>query len=150
MSQQGRRLVVCVVWFAVGVMLMLRALPYLGLRASDPLTRDFNPLEGRNVWIALGLALVLGLAKGFTLLRKGARRAARQIVDHGEKAPFWTVFSLYMIFLVALMIGAGFAIRLSPYDPTVKGWVVGVLYPAIGLALMIGGLLALSVEPLPD
>jgi hypothetical protein len=100
--------------------------------------------------MALGIALVLGLAKGFTLLKKGARRAAKQIVNRGENAPFWTVFSPYMILLVLLMVGAGLAIRLSPYNPTVKGWVVGALYPAIGLALMIGGVLALSVEPLPD
>jgi hypothetical protein len=143
-------MVVCVVWFAVGVMLMVRAFPYLGFRASDPATRDFDPLTGSHVWMALGIALVLGLAKGFTLLKKGARRAARQIVNRGENAPFWTVFSPYMILLVLLMVGAGLAIRLSPYNPTVKGWVVGALYPAIGLALMIGGVLALSVEPLPD
>jgi len=150
MSQQARRMVVCVVWVAVGVMLIVRALPYLGFTASDPVTRDFTPLAGSQVWIALAVALVLGLAKGFTLLRKGARRAAKQIVARGETAPFWTVFSPYMIVLVLLMVGAGLAIRLSPYDPTIKGWVVGALYPGIGLALMIGGLLALSVEPLPD
>jgi hypothetical protein len=48
------------------------------------------------------------------------------------------------------MVGAGLALRLAPYDPTVKAWVVGILYPAIGLALIIGGWLALSVEPLPS
>jgi hypothetical protein len=110
---------------------------------------DFTPLSGNQTWLALGLALVLGLGKGFTMLRKGARRAARQIEDRGERAPIWTVFSPFMVLLVALMIAAGLAIRLTPYDKDVKGWVVAILYPAIGLALMIGGLLALSVEPLP-
>jgi hypothetical protein len=139
---------VCFVWFAVGVMLIARALPYLGLRPSDPATRDFTPLAGSEVWIALAAALVVGVAKGFTMLRKGARRAAKQIEDRGENAPVWSVFSPYMIVLVMMMIVAGLAIRGVPYDPTVKGWVVGVLYPGIGLALMIGGLLALGVEPL--
>ena len=148
MSQKNRRAVVCFVWFAVGVMLIARALPYLGLRPSDPATRDFQPLEGSQVWIALAVALVIGLGKGFTLLRKGAQRAARQIVDRGEEAPVWSVFSPYMVMLVLAMIAAGLAIRGVPYDATVKGWVVGVLYPGIGLALMIGGLLALGVEPL--
>lgn len=148
MSQKNRRAVVCFVWFAVGVMLIARALPYLGLRPSDAATRDFKPLEGSQVWIALAAALVVGLAKGFTLLRKGARRAAKQIEDRGQEAPAWSVFSPYMIGLVLMMIAAGLAIRGVPYDPTVKGWVVGVLYPGIGLALMIGGLLALGVEPL--
>ncbi len=149
MSQQARRMVVCVVWFAVGVMLVWRGLPYAGLRESDAATRDFTPLADGQTWIALACALVVGAGKGFTMLKKGARRAARQIVDCGERAPIWTVFSPFMILLVALMIGAGLALRLSPYDGVVKGWVIAILYPAIGLALMIGGLLALSVEPLP-
>ena len=149
MSQQARRMVVCVVWFAVGVLLVWRGLPYAGLRESDAATRDFTPLAGSQVWIASAAALVVGLGKGFTMLRKGARRAARQIADKGEQAPIWTVFSPFMILLVGLMIGAGLALRLAPYDGVVKGWLIGILYPAIGLALMIGGLLALSVEPLP-
>ncbi len=149
MSQQARRMVVCVVWFAVGILLVWRGLPYAGLREGDAATPDFTPLAGSQTWIALAAALVLGLGKGFTMLKKGARRAARQIVDRGERAPAWTVFSPFMILLVALMIGAGLALRLTPYDPVVKGWLIGILYPAIGLALMIGGLLALTVEPLP-
>ena len=147
MSQKARRAVVCVVWFAVGVMLVVRGLPYLGLRTTE--AQGFTPLSGNDTWIALAIAVVVGLGKGLTVLRKGARRAARQIVDRGETASVWTVFSPYMIVLVVLMIGAGLVIRLAPYDPVVKGWVVGILYPGIGLALMIGGLLALSVEPLP-
>lgn len=149
MSQQARRMVVCLVWFAVGVMLVWRGLPYAGLRESDAATRDFTPLAGSQTWLALAAALVVGVGKGFTALKKGARRAARQIADQGERAPVWTVFSPFMILLVALMIGAGLALRLSPYDPVVKGWVIAILYPAIGVALMIGGLLALNVEPLP-
>ena len=149
MSQQARRRLVCLVWFAVGVMLVWRGLPYMGLTASDASTRDFTPLAGSQIWIALAAAVVLGLGKGFTALRKGARRAATQITNRGESAPFWTIFSPFMILLVLIMIGGGLILRLTPYDPDVKGWVIGILYPAIGLALMIGGLLTLSAEPLP-
>jgi hypothetical protein len=145
MSQQGRRLLVCLVWMAVGLLLIWRGLPYTGFRADPAITS----LHGNQRWIALLVGLVLGLGKGFTMLRKGARRAAAQIVSKGEHAPFWTIFSPFMILLVAIMIGAGLALRLAPYDPGVKAWVVGILYPAIGLALIIGGWLALSVEPLP-
>lgn len=148
MSQQARRMVVCVVWFAVGLMLIWRGLPYAGLRAT-PANPDFTPLAGAQTWIALAVAAVVGIGKGFTALRKGARRAVRQIVDHGERAPAWSVFSPFMILLVALMVCAGLALRLTPYDPVVKGWVIAILYPAIGVALVIGGLLALRVEPLP-
>ena len=145
MSQSGRRMVVCVLWVAVGCMLIVRGLPYAGWRI-DP---DVTGLHGDQRWIALAASVVLGLGKGFTMLRKGARRAATQIVARGEQAPVWTIFSPFMIVLVALMIGGGIALRKAPYDATVKAWVVGILYPAIGLALIIGGWLALSVEPLP-
>ena len=149
MSQQARRWLVCLVWFAVGVMLIWRGLPYMGLTESDAATRDFTPLAGSQVWIALAAAIVLGLGKGFTALRKGARRAATQIVGRGEQAPFWTIFSPFMILLVLIMIGGGLLLRKAHYDPDVKGWVIGILYPAVGLALMIGGLLTLSAKPLP-
>jgi hypothetical protein len=145
MSQSGRRLVVCILWVAVGVMLIWRGLPYTGFRA-DP---NVTGLHGDQRWIALLAGVVVGAGKGFTMLRKGARRAVRQIVDQGERAPVWTVFSPFMILLVALMVAAGLALRLAPYDPAVKAWVVGILYPGIGVALIIGGWLALSVEPLP-
>lgn len=150
MSQQARRWVVCVVWVAVGVLLIWRGLPYAGWNAAEADRTDFTPLAGNDRWIALAFAVVLGLGKGFTALRKGARRAATQIVRRGERAPIWTVFSWFMVLLVAIMIGAGLALRLTPYDPVVKGWVIGILYPAIGLALIIGGVLALGAEPLPD
>ena len=145
MSQSGRRMVVCVLWVAVGLMLIWRGLPYAGFLSSP----DVPALHGGQRWIALAAGLVLGLGKGFTMLRKGARRAAAQIVSRGERAPVWTIFSPFMILLVALMVGAGLALRLAPYDPQVKAWVVGILYPGIGVALIIGGWLALSVEPLP-
>lgn len=144
MSIDGRRNVVCVVWCAVGALLVWRGLPYAGLRESP----DVVGLTGSQSWIALALGVVVGIGKGLTALKKGARRAARQIVDRGEQAPPWTVFSPAMILLVGLMIGAGLALRHAPYDDTVKAWVVGILYPGIGVALIIGGLLARKVAPL--
>ncbi len=146
MSQQGRRNLVAVVWIAVGAMLIWRGLPYAGLIEWE----GVQGLTGNNSWIALGIGVVVGIGKGFTALRKGARRAVRHIVRQGEEAPAWTVFSPSMILLVALMVGAGLAIRLSPYDPGIKAWLVGILYPGIGVALIIGGLLATKIEPLPD
>jgi len=139
-----RRLAVCVVWIAVGLLLIWRGLPYAGLRERP----DVTGLAGADTWIALGLGLLVGIGKGLTALKKGARRAARHIVDQGERAPLWTVFGLKMIGLVAVMIAAGVTLRLAPYDPGIKAWVVGILYPGIGVALILGGLLALSVEPL--
>ena len=79
----------------------------------------------------------------------GARRAVTHIVRQGEQAPAWNVFSPVMYLLVLVMVGAGLALRLAPYDAVVKAWVVGILYPAVGVALLIGGQLVRRVEPLP-
>lgn len=151
MSIQGRRTVVCIVWFAVGLLLIWRGLPYAGLRedADVAATLGEHVLSGTNSWIALALGVVVGIGKGMSALKKGARRAVRHIVDQGETASPFTVFSPSMVILVLIMVGAGLAIRLAPYDPSVKAWLVGILYPGIGVALIIGGLLALKVDPLP-
>ena len=145
MSKQGRRTVVMVVWVAVGLLLIWRGLPYTGFRAEP----DVVALAGNARWIALAVAVVVGIGKGLTALRKGARRAATQIEAKGEQAPAWSVFSPFMIVLVGLMIALGLVLRTADYDATVKAWVVGILYPGIGVALILGGFLALSVEPLP-
>lgn len=146
MSIAARRNVVFVVWAAVGLMLIWRGMPYAGFE-SDP---EIVGLTGNDRWIAVGLAILVGIGKGFTALKKGARRAATHIHRCGESAPLWTVFSPVMILLVAGMIGLGLALRLSPYDADIKAWIVGVLYPAIGLSLLIGGVLARSVAPFDE
>ena len=144
MSITARRWLVCVIWFAVGVMLIVRGLPYTGLTEQP----DIVGLTGNDSWIALAVAAVVGVGKGLTMLKKGARRAVTQIMAKGESAPPWTIFSPIMYLLVALMIGAGLALRHGDYDAGTKAWVVGILYPGIGLALMIGGILATRVGPL--
>jgi len=146
MSVNGRRNLVCLVWTLVGVMLVWRGLPYAGVRTSP----DVQGLTGSSSWIALGIAAVVGVGKGMTALRKGARRAATHIERQGAQAPFWNVFSPVMYLLVAVMIAAGMALRLAPYDAVVKAWAVGILYPAVGVALVIGGQLVRTVEPLPE
>ena len=146
MSVEGRRNVVFVVWAAVGAMLVWRGLPYTGFRESA----EVVGLEGTDRYIALAAAVVVGAGKGFSALKKGARRAVTHIVGQGEQAPAWSVFSPVMILLVAIMVGLGLALRFAPYDANIKAWVVGILYPAIGVALFIGGMLARSVEPFPQ
>ncbi len=125
-------------------MLIWRGLPYVGLIA-DP---DVVGLEGANSWGALVAAGGVGVAKGFTALRKAGRRAVTHLIAMGEDAPFWTLFAPRMLPLVGLMIGLGLVLRLAPYNPMTKAWIVGILYPAIGVALLIGGQLVRSAAPL--
>lgn len=146
MTVNGRRNIVCLVWSLVGLLLIWRGLPYAGLRA-DP---DIVGLAGSSTWIALAIALVVGVGKGMSALRKGARRAVTHIEAQGEIAPFWNVFSPIMYLLVAIMIAAGVGLRLAPYDPATKAWIVGILYPAVGVALLIGGQLVRRVDALPQ
>lgn len=145
MSIAARKTVVCLVWIAVGVMLIWRGLPYAGLREADGLTAT---LSGNNSWIALALGVIVGIGKGMTALKKGARRAVTHI-EASETAPFYTVFSPVMIVLVLAMVGLGLILRLAPYDDGIKAWVIGILYPGIGVALILGGLFVRTAEPLP-
>ena len=145
MSQQGRRWVVAIVWMAVGVMLIVRGLPYAGVVHWEGVTG----LTGSSTWVALAIALAIGVGKGLTVLKSAAARAAAQIVAAGPKAPFWSVFTVRMLVLVGLMIAFGLAIRKLDYDPSIKAWLVGILYPGIGIGLIIGGWEATTVAPRP-
>lgn len=144
MTVTARRTVVALIWAIVGLLLIWRGLPYAGLRDVP----DVVGLTGANTWIALAIAVVVGIGKGMSALRKGARRAVTHIVRQGERGPWWNVFSPVMYVLVAIMIGAGIALRKAPYDADVKAWVIGILYPAVGVALVIGAGLVRRVEPL--
>jgi len=145
MTVLARRNLVSIVWTIVGLLLIWRGLPYAGLREVP----DVVGLAGSHTWIALAIAVVVGIGKGLSALRKGARRAVTHIVRQGERAPWWNLFSRTMYVLVAIMIAAGIALRKAPYDADVKAWVIGILYPAVGIALVIGGQLVRRVEPLP-
>ncbi len=144
MTVSGRKNLVSLVWIAVGVMLIWRGLPYAGL-IEDP---EIVGLTGSNRWIALAIAVVVGIGKGMSALKKAGRRAVTYIESKGPDAPAWKLFSPFMIFLVLIMIGAGVAIRKAPYDDEIRAWIVGILYPAIGVALIIGGLLVRNAKPL--
>ena len=141
MSITARRWLVGIVWTAVGLMLVWRGLPYAGFRHVAAV----QGLAGTSRWLALGLGLVLGVAKGATALRRSARKAVAGIVGRGQQAPVWTVFGPSMLLLVGGMVVLGLVLRLAPYDVVVKAWLVGTLYPAIGTALVLGGCLAVRL-----
>ena len=68
MSVQGRRNVVCVVWAAVGVLLVWRGLPYTGFREVP----EIVGLRGSNSWIAVAAFAVVLSGCELEVLNPGA------------------------------------------------------------------------------
>ncbi|MHC4409359.1 MAG: hypothetical protein ACYS0E_00425 [Planctomycetota bacterium] len=143
MTVTARRSLVSFVWTIVGLFLIWRGLPYAGLRDVP----EVVGLAGSHTWVALAIAVLVGIGKGMSALRKAARRAVTHITRQGERAPWWNLFSPLMYVLVAIMVTVGIGLRQAPYDAGVKAWVIGILYPAVGVALVIGGQLVRRVEP---
>ena len=134
LSLQGRRYIYAGVWLFATCILFSRGLPYLGLLPGDVEVT----LEGTDRWLALAIALVIGLLKGSTVLRKSGLKAVTRMKAQGEHAPAHTIMNIPTVALIAVMVAMGIAIRTTDYDTTVKARVIGILYPAIGLALLIG------------
>lgn len=141
LSQRARRSLLAIIWIGVGGMLFSKGLRYAGVWPEVWSAEDLVTLTPAQAWWALALALLIGLLKGLTVFRKAAARATADILADGALAPFWRVFRPRMLLLIVLMIAAGLAVRLLPYDAHLKAWIVAIVYPGIGLALMIGGLL---------
>lgn len=117
-----------------GCLLSWRSLPYLGLVQTD--TVSLTPGE---LPMALGLALVVGVLKGWFMLRKSAEFAGRRMLREGLDAPWWTLFRPPVLLLLGVMVAMGVGLRHGPYDDQIKAWLVGIGYPAIAIALWIGG-----------
>lgn len=134
-SRSSRLRLLAALWMAIGTTLVARGLPYAGLVPAD----GVDGLSGRAGAAALALAAALGILKGVTVMRHAGLRAAARIDRQAERAPPWTILSARMLLLVALMVASGLALRLLPYDPQLKAWIVAVVYPGVGVALLVGG-----------
>ncbi|NCG20324.1 MAG: hypothetical protein GWP91_15050 [Rhodobacterales bacterium] len=132
-------------WVFAGCLLCWRSLPYLGLVQTDTVS-----LTTAELPVALGLALVVGVLKGWFMLRKSAEFAGRRMLREGKNAPWWTLFRPPVLVLLGVMIAMGVALRHGPYDDQIKAWLVGVGYLAIAIALWIGGgTLLIARRPTP-
>lgn len=113
-------MVAALMWTAAGVMLVTRALIWL-VRIDAGLA------------IGLGaVALVIGGAKGWFVLRKSARRISNRIHGRGDGRCIGGFISWKTWLLVAVMMGSGIALRHSTMSRTI----LGVVYLAIGTALL--------------
>jgi hypothetical protein len=113
-------MVAALMWTAAGVMLVTRALIWL-VRIDAGLA------------IGLGaVALVIGGAKGWFVLRKSAKRISNRIHSRGDGRCIGGFISWKTWLLVAVMMGSGIALRHSTMSRTI----LGVVYLAIGTALL--------------
>lgn len=128
MSIAGRCRLYGVVWWIAAFILAARARPYFGPEA----------LWMEDALIALGIAAVLGIAKGRSVMVRAARKARSRIIQRGPKAPPWSVFDVQVVGLIVFFVALGYAIRLAPYPEAYRMWAVGIVYPAVSLALFVG------------
>lgn len=128
MSIAGRCRLYGLVWWIAALILAARARPFFG---PDGLWME-------DALIALGAAVVIGVAKGGSVMRRAAGKARGRIIRRGATAPPWSVFEPQVIVLIGAMMALGVAIRLAPYPEQYRMWAVGILYPGVALALLIG------------
>lgn len=132
MSILGRCRLYGLLWWVAALILAARARPYFGEGAGA------LGLSGQDAAIAGGAALIVGVGKGVSVMRRAAERARSRIMRRGATAPPWSIFEPGVVLLIVGMMGLGMAIRLAPYPEHYRPWVVGITYPAVALALLIG------------
>lgn len=131
LSRRGLAALAGLTWVGVGLMLLGRSVPMISQGLS----------EGTPLWKAtllVGLGLALGAAKGLFVLSKTADRHLRRIDTLPEPSPFWKVFPLYVIPLVAVMILFGRWVRsMAGLESGMISWCsAGAIYAGIGAALL--------------
>ncbi|MCB9834111.1 MAG: hypothetical protein H6807_16740 [Planctomycetes bacterium] len=120
-SRGGRFWVAIVLWCAVAAMLIFRGLHFAWHQIPEMNTK----------LIALGIALVIGVAKGYFVISRSAERNAGYIARRPEQDWFFLCFHPVMYLLIPLMIGMGLALK--AYAQPV---IVLAVYVAIGVALL--------------
>ena len=123
----GRARFVGLMWIAVAVMLYARSASYFVA------VQDTAKQAG-----LLAVALVIGGAKGWFVLRKSSKRLITRIESMPGKQGVWTIWHPVFIVLIALMIGFGVALRkfAGPTYPSV----VVLVYFGVGAALAVSSI----------
>ena len=128
------RLIYAGLWLLAASLLGWRSLPFLGL--GPEVEPDCLNLEHR-LW-ALGAACLIGVLKGRTVLKVAARRNVDGLLESETGLDLKRLFPARLIGLILAMMALGYLIRLSPYDPAIKAWIVSLVYPGVGLGLILG------------
>ncbi|MDU9047367.1 MAG: hypothetical protein Q3M30_00855 [Candidatus Electrothrix sp. Rat3] len=110
------------IWTAVGIMLMVRGLGWIGFS-----------LTCRLFIIALIIALIVGTVKSLTVLDKSAKKNLTRIMLLKERSCIGAVYPWKTWLLVILMMATGIALR----SMTEPGLFLGTIYVAAGWGLLL-------------
>jgi hypothetical protein len=106
------------IWSAVGIMLMVRGLTWIG----------FNP----TFWLPL-IALLIGTVKSLVILDRSVKKTLSHIMTLDEKSCIGAVYPWKTWLLVVLMMASGIALR----SMTKPGLFLGTVYFAVGWGLLL-------------
>ncbi|MCW5214612.1 hypothetical protein VT98_11872 [Candidatus Electrothrix communis] len=106
------------IWTAVGIMLMIRGLGWIGFSLTG--------------WL-LFIALFIGTIKSLTILDKSAKKNLNRIMTFNEKSCIGAVYPWRTWLLVILMMATGIALR----SMTEPGLFLGTVYLAVGWGLLL-------------
>jgi hypothetical protein len=115
------------VWILVGTMLCVRGLMWL----LD------DPRYHRWLVVLLPLAMLIGILKGGTVLKRAAQRIIARIGLLAARTPIWQLYSPATYLMILGMMALGFASRLAGVHWHFIG-TVGFLYVTVGIALISG------------
>jgi len=123
-------LIAGLVWCAAGAMVCVVGLPLeFGLAPSHP--------------ILVPIALLIFLAFFFLVFSRLVRKHTGRIrARPEERLPFWDFFDASSWAVMAVMMVAGLALRLSHLMPD---WMIAFFYSGLGVALFLCGVLFLGV-----
>ncbi len=117
----GRARVAGMLWLGMGAFLVYRGVAY-------------REAAGDSAQLALVLGIVIGVAKGLTVLRRSSRRVIARIEAQPGKAAVWSMWPPILLLLIPLMIAGGWALR--HYYGESNPAVVLAVYTGIGAALI--------------
>lgn len=119
----------CLFWIFGGMVLITRAFTFLQPSVTPLLQGAALPSE---VWLALGLSLVVGLLKGQFVLRKSCQRNIERLASLQEPAKPFHVYDIRSWVVILLMIGLSVLVQQLGLPDLVRGSIL----LTVGLALL--------------
>ncbi len=116
------------IWAAVGIFLIVRAVLYYPTAHAE---------NGLLTFLIAALGIVLGIAKGYFVFARLAKRNVeriRQLSPHKERICVFAFQAWESYLVVLIMITAGILLRISPLP---RIYLLGI-YMLIGVGLLVG------------